>query len=157
MALLTLLLLVSPAQAQPVVLADFQSLIDSPERVGGGAPMFSFPMTAGVSSNFVLGVVNGGGTTESLEVYIVFTGQVDQTGQIDAPGFDCEVRHDSGINAAIRCTTPAMPLGEYYSIRFQGRGLAAGTGKIGAVLNPGRTVVESDYDNNNFTVEVSVQ
>lgn len=158
-ALLLALPVTTPVLAgNPTIEADFWSIIDSPERTGGGMAMFDFSMKTGLTARFVLGVSNAGGTAQPLEFYVIFTGAVDVAGQIDAPGFDCEVRHDAGINAAIRCTSPSVAAdGEAHAVRFQARGIAAGNGKIGAVLNPSRASPESEYDNNNFTVNVSVE
>ena len=52
---------------------------------------------------------------------------------------------------------PVFEPNEIAAMTVQGRGQAARTGEIGLVLNPGRSVEEADYDNNNFTFEVSIQ
>ena len=113
-------------------------------------------LSAGVSGTYELGVANAGNQPGSLELFIIFTGAVDQTGRIVAPGFDCEVRHDAGINAAIRCTKPVFEPYSPAKVTFQARGQAAGTGKIGAVLNPHRSAVEGNYNNSNSTLTFTI-
>ena len=114
-------------------------------------------LIAGVSGTYEVQVENSGDGPASLELFIIFTGAIEQTGRIVAPGLDCEVRHDEGINGAVRCTKPVFEPGEQVSVFVQGRGQAAGTGKIGAVLNPHRSAAEADYDDNNETRTVTIQ
>lgn len=146
-ALLAGLVIAQPAEAEPIPFVDYEvTTIDGPSL-----------LTAGVSGTYELSVGNAGNQPGSLELFIIFTGAIDQTGRIVAPGFDCEVRHDEGINAAIRCTKPVFEPYAPVKVIFQGRGQAAGAGKIGAVLNPHRSAVEGNYNNNNSTLTVTVQ
>ena len=151
--LLAALVIAQPAAAAPLQYADFVI----PQSIQGTLMLGPTILTAGLSGSYEVAVLNDGAQSGALELFIIFTGAIDQTGQIVAPGFDCEVRHDSGINAAIRCTKPVLEPNEYATVIFQGRGQAAGTGKIGVVLNPSRSAVEADYDNNNETLNVTIQ
>lgn len=146
-AILGGLIVAQPAEAAPILWVDYDiTTIDGPSS-----------LTAGVSGTYELSVFNAGNQSGSFELFIIFPGAIDQTGQIVAPGFDCEVRHDEGINAAIRCTKPVFEPDTLAKLIFQGRGQAAGTGKIGAVINPHRSAVEGNYNNNNSTLTVTIQ
>lgn len=149
-ALLAGLVIAQPAEAV-FTQADFQIR-------GFGGPK---SLIAGLSGTCEFSVVNNGAVSAPLELFVIFTGAIDQTGQIVAPGLDCEVRHDKGINAAVRCTRPALARFEVANVTVQGRGQAAGTGKVGLVLNPHRSAVEDadgGYDNNNnVTIDVTIQ
>jgi hypothetical protein len=146
-ALLAALVAALPAGAAPFQHAEYQIR-------GFKGPV---SLIAGLSGTYELTIVNFGSKSGSLELIIIFIGAIDQTDQVIAPGLDCEVRHDTGINAAVRCTKPVFEPDEELSVIVQGRGQAAGAGKIGAVLNPTRTAEEDDYDNNNSTLAITIR
>ena len=103
---------------------------------------------AGLSTEFNAGVVNRGDTSTSVELIIILAGQLAEPEHIFAGmGFDCEVRHDTGINAAIRCTGQ-LEAGFGVNVQFHARGLAPGVGKFIVTANPDRSVPESNFDNN---------
>jgi hypothetical protein len=107
-------------------------------------------LQSGLSGTFVVAVKNAGNAAVPLELHIVFGGKLDQTGQIIAgAGLACEVVHDAGINAAVRCTGGQLPRGETTTVTVQGRGQStAGAGMLIATLNASRSVAETTYDNN---------
>lgn len=141
--------LAEDAPVTPLYPADYSAVMSGPTS------LFS-----GVSGTYNLTVFNSGGS-DSLELIIIFQGETDQTDQVIAPGWDCELREDAGINAAIRCVmaqvNPTPTPGEGYGITFQARGLNIGEGRIDAVLNPSRIVYETDYENNNSGVKIVVK
>jgi hypothetical protein len=106
-------------------------------------------LKAGLSGAYTVTVKNEGGVAALLELVIVFGGKLDQTGKIVAgAGLSCEVGHDAGINAALRCTGGQLAAGGTTSVVVQGRGQSAGAGMLIATLNASRSVVEANYDNN---------
>lgn len=115
-------------------------------------------LKAGVSGTFNVMIRNTGSTPGPLEVFIVFAGKLDQTDQIRADsGVACEVRHDKGINAAVRCTGGPIAPGATATITVQGRGRSAGQGQLVTTINPGRSLPESNYDNNFMQVNVTIE
>lgn len=120
---------------------------------GDGPPT----LQAGLSGTYVVTVANNGDTSAPVELIIVFTGKLEQTGQISAGGgFDCEVRRDAGINAAVRCTVQQLPSAKFYKIVVQGRGSAPGTGQLTVTINPDRSIPEDGFANNFFQQNVTI-
>ena len=138
----------APAVAAPAQDADLYPGYEGPTS-----------LMAGVSGTFRMVVYNRGYTAAPVELFIIFTGAIEQTGRVVAPGMDCEVRQDNGINGAVRCTAPTVgPINDdYVEVTVQGRGQSPGTGKIAFVVNPNQSAVESDYGNNTLTLKVEIQ
>lgn len=115
-------------------------------------------LKAGLSGTFNIKIRNTGSTPGPLEVFIVFAGKLDQTDQIRADsGMACEVRHDTGINAAVRCTGGPIGPGQTATITVQGRGQSAGQGQLVTTINPSQSLPESSYDNNFSQANVTIE
>ena len=115
-------------------------------------------LKAGVSGTFSIKIRNTGSTPGPLEVFIIFAGELDQTDQLRADsGMACEVRHDKGINAAVRCTGGPIGPGQTATITVQGRGRSAGQGRLVTTINPSRSLPESSYDNNFMQANVTIE
>jgi hypothetical protein len=111
--------------------------IDGPEK-----------LQVGLSGTYNVSATNDGDVSAPAEVFIIFAGKLDQTDQVTASGgLDCEVRHDAGINAAVRCTTPQLQPKTGYTIAVQGRGSASGTGQLVAKINGDPSVPEGGFGN----------
>jgi hypothetical protein len=83
-----------------------------------------------------------------VELFIILGGQLAEPDHIfTGMGFDCEVRHDAGINAAIRCTGQLEP-GFGVNVQFHARGLAPGAGQMIVTANPSRSVPDANFDDN---------
>ena len=97
-------------------------------------------LQAGLSGTYVVTVSNSGGVKAPVELFIIFAGKLEQTGQIGAQGgFDCQLQSAAaGVNATVRCVQQLEP-GAKYDIVVQGRGSAPGAGtllaKIGNNVN----------------------
>jgi hypothetical protein len=110
----------------------------------------SDPIRAGLSNEYNAGVINLGDTATPVELFIILAGQLGEPEHImtfGEKGFDCEVRHDAGINAAIRCTGQLAP-GASVNVQFHARGLAPGVGKIVVTANPAQSIPDANVDNN---------
>lgn len=107
-------------------------------------------------------------TRVPLELHIVFAGTLDQTDRIVTGTFDrterivadggleCQVGHDVGINAVVRCTGQIE--GERrVSVVVQGRGHAPGVGKLVATVNASRLLAEDLYTNNLLQKNTDIQ
>lgn len=115
-------------------------------------------LKVGVSGTFNILIRNTGSTPGPLEVFIIFTGELDQTDQIRADSsMACEVRHDAGINAAVYCTGGVIGPGQTATMIVQGRGKSAGVGHLVTSINPSHSLPESSYENNFSQVNVSVE
>ena len=115
-------------------------------------------LTPGLSGTFTIKIRNTGSTPGPLEVFFVFAGKLDQTDQVRADsGIACEIRHDAGINAAVRCTGGTIGPGQTATFILQGRGQAAGVGQLVTTINPSHSLPESSYDNNFSQVNVSFE
>ena len=115
-------------------------------------------LKVGISGTFNILIRNTGSTPGPLEVFIVFTGELDQTDQIRADsGMACEVRHDAGINAAVYCTGGVIGPGQTATLIVQGRGQSVGVGHLVTTINPSHSLPESSYDNNFSQVNVSIE
>ena len=91
-------------------------------------------LQAGLSGTYVVTVTNTFTDSKPVQVNIIFSGKLEQTGQINAQGgLDCVVAHDAGINAAVNCTGP-IPQGSF-DIVVQGRGSTPGAGLLLAKLD----------------------
>ena len=97
-------------------------------------------LQAGLSGTYVVTVSNTGGVKAPVELFIIFAGKLEQTGQIGAGGgFDCQLQSPAaGVNATVRCVQQLEP-GAKSDITVQGRGSVPGTGtllaKIGNDVN----------------------
>jgi hypothetical protein len=101
---------------------------------------------AGLSGTYNVSATNDGDVSAPAEVFIIFGGKLDQTNQVTASGgLDCEVRHDAGINAAVRCTTPQLQGKTGYNIVVQGRGSEPGAGQLVARINGDQSVPEGGF------------
>ncbi len=116
------------------------------------------PMTAGLSGTFRVTIENRGGRTAPVELFIIFAGALDQTGQIvPGAGLACEVVHDAGINAAVRCTGGVLGRGQSTTVVVQGRGSAGGIGKMVATINPSQAAQETNFNNNLVQLDVNIR
>ena len=114
-------------------------------------------LQAGLSGTFTVGISNRGTVGATVELNIIFAGKLDQTGRIVAgAGLACDVVHDAGINAALRCTGGQLGAGESARVVVQGRGQEAGNGMLVATLNASRSVEESNYDNNLKQLNITI-
>lgn len=119
----------APAYADP----QFYVTIDGPA---------SLPV--GLSGTYAVHAINGGTDSAPVQLYIVFAGALDQTGQLTADGgFDCTVSRDQGSNAIVRCATQRLEAGTSSEIVVQGRGSAPGAGQLVVNINPDRSVPEN--------------
>lgn len=108
-------------------------------------------LQAGLSGTYEVTIWNVGFEVAPVELHIIFAGAIDQTDRIIADsGLDCEIGHDAGINAVVRCTGGQVGRGGIVTVVVQGRGQAAGAGKLVATVNASRSVLERDnkYDDN---------
>ena len=106
-------------------------------------------LQAGLSGTFQVIVRNYGNKTVPVELHIIFAGKLDQTDRVVAEaGLACEVGHDAGINAVVRCIGGQVQGGGAVSVYVQGRGQSAGVGKLVATVNASHSVVEEFYENN---------
>lgn len=121
----------------------------APQQVPAPAPaaavlgaVINGPATlqAGLSGTYVVTVSNSGGVKAPVELFIIYAGKLEQTGQIGAQGgFDCQLQPPAaGVNATMRCVQQLEP-GAKYDIVVQGRGSVPGAGtllaKIGNNVN----------------------
>jgi hypothetical protein len=105
-------------------------------------------LQVGLSGTYNVSATNDGDVGAPVEVFIIFAGKLDQTDQVTASGgLECEVRHDSGINAAVRCTSPQLQPKSGYNIVVQGRGSAPGAGQLLAKINGDPSVPEGGFGN----------
>ncbi len=115
-------------------------------------------LQAGLSATYIAVVSNYGDVSAPVELYITFAGKLNQTGQIRAGGgMDCEVRHDAGINATIRCTGGRVEPSGTVEVLFQARGDSPGEGKIYAVVDPSHLVPVKNYENNHFQLNFTIK
>jgi len=107
-------------------------------------------LSAGLSGTFKVTIENNGSIAAPIELHIIFAGAIDQTDRIVAgAGLACEVLHDAGINAAVRCTGGQIAAGGAQTIIVQGRGQTAGVGKLVATINASGAVQEFGGDPGN--------
>lgn len=104
-------------------------------------------LAVGLSGTYNVSATNDGDVSAPAEVFIIFAGKLDQTDQVTASGLDCEVRHDAGINATVRCTTPQLQAKTGYNIVVHGRGSAPGAGQVVARINVDQSVKEGGFGN----------
>ena len=111
----------------------------------------------GLSGTFAVTIRNDGNRAGPLELFLIFGGTLDQAGQIRAgAGLACEIRHDAGINAALRCAGGRLEPKEETTIIVQGRGQSAGAGMLVATINPSQSLPEHDYGNNFKQLNVTI-
>ncbi len=149
-ALLTITLLVASVAEPAAARAQGPDLI----------PVIEGPtsLQAGLSGTFKVTVWNFGDQTAPVELHIIFAGKLDQTDRIvPEGGLACEVGHDAGINAVVRCTGGQAQGGGAVSVIVQGRGQSAGIGKLVATANASRSVAEKSYENNLRQYNVTIK
>jgi len=111
----------------------------------------------GLSGTYKVTIQNINLQTVPVELHIIFAGKADQTGRIVADGgLACEVGHDAGINAVVRCTGGEIEAGGTVTVVVQARGQAFGIGQLVVTVNASRSVLEESYEDNlkQFTVYV---
>lgn len=115
-------------------------------------------LQVGLSGTYrVMATYDGYSDGGSVELFIIFAGKLEQTGQIVAsPGLECDVRHDAGINAAVRCTG-AVRQQATVTVTVQGRGQEPGKGTLVATLNPSGAQPDRDNSNNTLQFDVTLQ
>ena len=95
-------------------------------------------LQAGVSGTYTVTAHNGGDVAAPVQLFIVFAGKLQQTGQIVAGGgFDCTTADN-----VVRCTVPELARYTAVDIVVQGRGSEPGAGQLVANINPDRSVPE---------------
>ena len=103
-------------------------------------------LQVGLSGTYNVSATNDGDVSAPAEVFIIFAGKLDQTDQVTASGgLDCEVRHDAGFNAAVRCATPQLQPKTGYNIAVQARGSAPGIAQLVAKISGDPSVPEGGF------------
>ncbi len=115
-------------------------------------------LPAGLSGTYNFGVGNLGDVSSGVELFILFSGKLEQTGQITADnGFECQVMPpDTGINSAVRCTTQEFVPYTWPTITVHARGTAPGEGHLVITIDPSQAVPESSYENNFRQKDVTI-
>ena len=114
-------------------------------------------LQAGLSGTYTVTIKNKGDVSAPVELHIIFAKALDQTGQIvTGAGLSCAIGHDAGINTGLNCTGGVLAAGDAATVVVQGRGQSTGGGVLLATLNPGHAVQESNYDNNNKQLNVTI-
>lgn len=130
--------LVAPSAALALVIvvgAAPSALADAQFSVTAVGPS-SLPV--GLSGTYIVTVLNDGDAAP-VQMFIVFAGRLQPTGQIVADGgFDCAVAAE-----VVRCTVPKLPPHAPTNIVVQGRGSEAGAGQLVVNVNPDRSVPEN--------------
>jgi hypothetical protein len=106
-------------------------------------------LQAGLTGTFSFIIGNVGDAAASVEVTVLFTGALDQSGQVYADsGLNCVVGAGKGkVNATVACSGGQLDPKRSATITVQAIGRAAGTGSVIASINNSRTLAESDYGN----------
>lgn len=115
-------------------------------------------LQAGLSGTYKVRVANFSETDAPVELYIIFAGKLDQTGQIrPAPGYECALGHDAGINASIRCTGQ-LPRDSSYTdiVLIQARGQESGVGKLLITVDPSHLLPDTRFENNVYQLDVNI-
>jgi hypothetical protein len=115
------------------------------------------PLRAGLSGTYTVIIKNSGNVSAAIDLHIVFAKALDQTGQIVAgAGLACAIGHDAGINTGLTCTGGQLAAGATTTVTVQGRGQTAGVGILLATINPSHVAQESNYDNNMYQLNVTI-
>jgi hypothetical protein len=106
-------------------------------------------LQAGMTGTFSFIIGNIGDAAASVEVAVLFTGALDQSGQVYADsGVNCVVDASKGkVNATVARSGGQLDPKRSATITVQASGRAAGTGSVIAYINNSRTLAESDYGN----------
>ena len=124
-----LALLIAAIPAAPPALADAQFTVTA----AGPSSLAS-----GLSGTYTVTALNEGDAAP-VQLFIVFAGKLEQTGQIVADGgFDCTAADDT-----VRCTVQKLPFNTPTDIVVQGRGSEPGAGQLVVNINPDRSVPEN--------------
>ena len=115
-------------------------------------------LQAGLSGTYKLIIKNAGNVGANVELAILFSKALNQTGQIvPGAGLACgPVGHGAAINDQINCTGGQLAAGETGTVIVQARGQVAGAGTLVGTLNNSRSVQESNYNNNVKQLNVTI-
>jgi hypothetical protein len=113
-------------------------------------------LQAGLSGTYTVTAHNGGDVGAPVQLFIVFAGKLQQTGQIVADGgFDC-----TATDNVVRCAVSNIARYTAVDIVVQGRGSEPGAGQLVANINPDRSVPEDTTlgspNDNTVTKTVSI-
>jgi hypothetical protein len=125
---------VQPAAPPPPKDAPAPEQVPAPSPAGavlGAVVNGPATLQAGLSGTYVVAVSNTGGVKAPVELFIIFAGKLEQTGQIGAQGgVDCVLQPPAaGVNATVRCVQSLEP-GAKVEIVLQGRGSVPGAGTL---------------------------
>jgi hypothetical protein len=126
---------------------DLSAFVDGPKT-----------LKAGLSGTYQVKLANFSQTDAPVELYVIFAGKLDQTDQIrPAPGYECGLSHDAGINASVRCTGK-LPHDSSYTdiVLVQGRGQEPGVGKLLITVDPSHLLPDTRFENNTFQLDVTI-
>jgi hypothetical protein len=93
-------------------------------------------LPAGQSGTYTVNVSNSGDVGAPVELYISYSGKLQQTGQVSpSGGFNCDVLNYAGGTSSVHCTVGQFGPKATATIVVQGRGSAPGTGGLGVNIN----------------------
>lgn len=112
----------------------------------------------GLTGTFSFIIGNIGDATASVEVNLLFTGALAQSGQVYADsGLNCAIGAGNGkVNATVACSGGQLEPKRSATITVQAIGEATGSGSVIASINNSRTLAETDYGNDLGRRDVAV-
>lgn len=113
----------------------------------------------GVAQTYQAVIRNDGSATTGMEAQINFSGSVEAWNlpqPATAAGMTCtELQPQTGT--AFSCKGGTIISGQTVSVQFQAHAAKPGAGEISLVLNPARTLTETDYTNDVASLKMTVQ
>jgi hypothetical protein len=119
------------------------------QTAGGLAVSVNGPTTlpAGLSGTYNVPVSNSGDSGAPVELFISYSGQLQQTGQVTpSGGFNCEVLNYAGGTSSVHCTVQQLQSKATANIMVQGRGSAPGAAQLDVHISsaaPGAQFVQA--------------
>jgi hypothetical protein len=93
-------------------------------------------LPAGQSGTYTVNVSNSGDVGAPVELYVSYSGNLQQTGQVTpSGGFNCDVLNYAGGTSSVHCTVGQFGPKATETIVVQGRGSAPGAGGLGVNIN----------------------
>jgi len=93
-------------------------------------------LPAGQSGTYTVNVSNSGDVGAPVELYVSYSGKLQQTGQVTpSGGFNCDVQNYAGGTSSVHCTVGQFGPKATETIVVQGRGSAPGAGGLGVNIN----------------------
>ncbi len=93
-------------------------------------------LAAGASGTYTVNVSNPGDVGAPVELYVSYSGNLQQTGQVTPTGgFDCGVQNYPGGTSSVHCTVGQFGSKATATIVVQGRGSAPGAGGLDVNIN----------------------